>query len=111
MITVYHNQQFMESYLRQFMSIEPTFYVDAQQLVPVAIADTDDLGTAFDLIQHLRQPWQKHPQVRCLQPSRSTAVGDILRKDDGTCWIVKIEGFKLLEGLEPPTVKPCLHNA
>lgn len=62
----------------------------------VALVDTDDLDLAYQLTNHIDQPWTQNSGVTALTDRpRSTMIGDIIINSDGA-FVVAGVGFESL---------------
>lgn len=77
--------------------VVPTFNKLNYKLV--AIAETDDLDRAYYLTNHIDKDWTTNYHVTAVNGKhRSTSVGDVLVKADGTRFYVAPVGFDKMEG-------------
>jgi hypothetical protein len=95
MITVYHNERFVdfalldeEAAIKMFNELPNNTTV----LKKVAEVNTDDLEKAFELTNHIDHSWEDNPEVTLIEKSRSTSTGDIMEKDE-KLYIVLSVGF------------------
>jgi len=66
--------------------------------VPVAAVFSKDLEVAFQLTNHIDSAWNNNPNVEAAPgKQRSTSVGDLIRKSDGTLWMVDFAGFSQVQ--------------
>lgn len=93
-IHVYHNIRFLD------YPHHPT--IRTSDLYLTAVIQTDIPQQAYELTQHLERPWEENPLVRVIVPSRSTAVGDVLRLENGRLLLVAPLGFEPVPDLTPP---------
>ena len=97
MITVWHNQAFLAFSLAQYFPNSKNSAIEPQNLITVAMVRTDSLGSAYEAVQHHETSWHDNSDIIVLEKSRSTSIGDVLQKDDGSCWVVDRQGFKEID--------------
>jgi hypothetical protein len=91
MIEVYHNTEFL-----MYMQQETLESLTLGHFECVARVETDSLDEAYALTQNIDQPWHRNTNVSAANRStRSTSVGDLVKKDD-KYHIVESCGFKEL---------------
>jgi hypothetical protein len=96
MIQIWHNPNFFDAW----RSNEPPKLADCTL---VAEVDTDDLEEAWRLTNHIDEPWFApgggggkvitHPRDGEEPRHRSTSVGDLAVKSDGTVWYCDAVGW------------------
>lgn len=65
----------------------------------VAVAETEDLDRAYYLTNHIDKDWTTNYHVTAVNGKhRSTSIGDVLVKADGTRFCVAPVGFDKMEG-------------
>ena len=78
----------------------------------IATVETGDLDLAYQMTNHVDHDWRENASVKVTGPelrARSTSVGDVLIKEDGTRWVVAPYGFvQLPENVEPLGTAFCM---
>ena len=63
---------------------EPTVFKAHYDLI--ATIKCEKLDDTFRLTNHIDEPWWDNPEVRTVQESRSTSVGDLVRNVNTDVW-------------------------
>lgn len=97
MITVYHNDKFLDLSFEHNIAKAFKDKMMNVHLRKVADVDTNSLDDAFRLTNHISDSWTKNEEVNAavVEP-RSTSVGDVMEKD-GKQYIVAMSGFEEME--------------
>lgn len=85
--------------LHRWMKEKPEAFLATMAHYYVATVDTNELDTAYSETNHIDWEWWKNPTILHTDLSnskRSTSVGDLLEKEDGTLWVVMSCGFEKL---------------
>ena len=94
MITVLHRNEIADA-------ADPNFWVDPGAYYEVAQVDSDDLGKAYGLTNHIEKDWTKNSRVAVVPGAplyRSSSVGDILlRHSDGHMYLIMGVGYRKVQ--------------
>jgi hypothetical protein len=78
--------------IRGGFGAEPTIFPDHYE--QVATVECDHLGQVFELTNHIHADWTTNARVYAqVSVARSTSVGDIVEKEDGSIWVVAPIGY------------------
>lgn len=103
MITVYHNESFLQMQMKM-LNYQPAIITD-KSLIKVAKVVTNSLPEAFKATSNINRPWHKNRNVITFRRSRSTGIGDVMQKSDGSYWLVFEDGFKQIQVQQTSTSK------
>jgi len=85
--------------LHRWQKENPEIFLAAMGYTFVATVETNDLDTAYTETNHIDWAWWENPTIQeydIRKSKRSTSVGDMLVKEDGSRWIVASVGFEKL---------------
>jgi hypothetical protein len=94
MYTVYHRQPVYPGLV--LPDQDPIPVVDLNwpaNYQKVALVEANSLEEVYLKTQHLETVWWHNQSVKAIQMSRSTAIGDVLRDENGNLWVVAAFGF------------------
>jgi hypothetical protein len=95
---VYHSKDWSLNSLLHFNT--KNYVADKDYYVLVAVVHCCKLGDTFMFTNHIDKPWFEHMNVKVVQESRSTSVGDVVEDEDGQLWVCAGCGWEKTEWLD-----------
>jgi len=63
----------------------------------VAMVESDSIGMVFQYTNHIDRAWWENKNVRLIEESRSTSVGDLVEDETGQLWVCASVGWEKCE--------------
>jgi hypothetical protein len=94
MYIVYHRQPIYPGLVPSNQDPIPFYDLNwPDSYLEVAQVEANSLEEVYVKTQHQENVWWHNKGVAAIQMSRSTAIGDILRDENGDLWVVAASGF------------------